>query len=209
MLCIKIISFKRKKKSYFIPHIYIVMLSSLTFHTCLFVVDQGLIHSNQSYKRHLLNILIGPEKLCFKQLCSRYQSTSTVLIHPSAAATVAARIKNESAAKVPLTFFTSREKNNMQEVKKRIGSERTAAARKKGSLALHFLCLCLAFCLLNTLDILRRRSKAQERDVGCMWVSRYNVGQSKALQREYAVWRRICLRHRPMFWSMCSSLTRE
>lgn len=74
----------------------------------------------------------------------------------------------------------------MQKVKN-VLDQRAQRQRGKGLLALHFLCLCLAICPLNALDILWRRSKAQERDVGRMWVSRYNVGKSKASQREYAV----------------------
>lgn len=62
--------------------------------------------------------------------------------------------------------------------------EQSCSRNRARCTALHFLCLC-AFCRLNTLDIWRRRSEAQERGVGCVWVSRNNVGQSQAPQREH------------------------
>lgn len=146
----------------------------------------------------LINLIKGswstagltPKKLYFKHKRSSAAGISQQLLssfislirHPrSSTATVTAHLNGRGSADI---FHLEREKKKHAK-SRNVLDQRAQLQREQGFLALHFF--FVAFCPLNVLDILRRRSKAQERDVACMWVSRYNVGWSKASQREYAV----------------------
>lgn len=97
--------------------------------------------------------------------------SSTVLIYLSVTA-AAAQIQ---VAKVFFTFSPQWKaaKRRKIDIKREesgdVLDQRARLQPLKGSLALHLGCPCLPFCPLNTLDILRWRSKAQERREAALW----------------------------------------
>lgn len=140
-----------------------------------FVTNEGIICNHQSHQSESVNILIAlrNEEKKKKKLCGRYSSYCP-------------RSSTVQSDKVPLTFRRSGGKNAQ---KNGVLDQRAQLRREKKRACwfLHFHCLCLAFCPLNALDILRRRSKARERDVGVEVQCRLEQGLAEETCAVFAV----------------------